>query len=799
MIIKKQLSFLGLIFLQLVVSINPLDHQRSLVKLLATAPGLVAAYGFEEGSGNALNDQSGNANNGTLQNGPVWVTNGKFGKALRFDGNDDLVAVPDSNSLDLSTGMTLEAWVYPTSTMSSWDTILMKEYNSGLLYALYANGDGNLPSIYITNNHTEYGMSGGATLPLNTWIHVAATFDGSVIRLLLNGTQVKTLSFSGSIQTSTRGLGIGGNMVWRDEGFTGIIDEVRIYNRALTASEIASDMQTPVAGGNSTPASTATQTQAVTATRTPTSILTATQTSTSLVTATRTASPVFTATRTLTQVSTATRTFTPVFTATRTSTPAFTATLTQMSTVTRTPTSAFTPTATRTPTPLPQSMGPLRVSTTNPRYFANPNGTIIYLTGSHTWCNLMDCDDTNPIVASFNYTAYLDFLVAHNHNFFRLWRAENARGGEAGPNFWFSPLPYARSTTCCAFDGGNRFDLSQFNQAYFDRMRQRIIAARDRGIYVSVMLFDGWSVESKFGGHNPWDGHPYKLSNNINTVNGDTNNDNQGGETHTLVNSQITTLQEAYIRKVVDTVNDLDNVLYEISNESPGNSEAWQAHMITYVKNYEASKAKQHPVGMTVEYPNGSNTDLYNSPADWISPSGDLNNPPLANGSKVILSDTDHLCGICGSRQWVWKSFTRGENPLFMDPYDGAATGRGAPSGYDPNNSNDVSLRLNLGYARNYANRMNLAAMTPTNNTNLCSSGYCLRNAVASGAEYLAYLPSGGRITINLTATPGTLTVEWFNPSNGTTVNSGTVTGGANRQFTSPFGGDAVLYLKSTS
>ncbi len=130
----------------------------------------------------------------------------------------------------------------------------------------------------------------------------------------------------------------------------------------------------------------------------------------------------------------------------------------------------------------------------------------MYLTGSHTWCDFMDCGATDPITSTFDYNAFLVFLAAHNHNFFRLWRAENARGGEAGPDFWFSPMPYQRSDTCCAFDGGNKFDLTQFDQSYFDRMRQRVVDARNKGIYVSIMLFDGWSVESKFSGHNPWDG-----------------------------------------------------------------------------------------------------------------------------------------------------------------------------------------------------------------------------------------------------------------------------------------------------
>jgi len=85
--------------------------------------------------------------------------------------------------------------------------------------------------------------------------------------------------------------------------------------------------------------------------------------------------------------------------------------------------------------------GPLRKSAANPRYFAGPSGNIVYLTGSHTWCDFMDCDDTKSISATFNYSTFLNFLAARNHNFFRLWRAENARGGEAGPTSGSAPCP----------------------------------------------------------------------------------------------------------------------------------------------------------------------------------------------------------------------------------------------------------------------------------------------------------------------------------------------------------------------
>jgi hypothetical protein len=476
--------------------------------------------------------------------------------------------------------------------------------------------------------------------------------------------------------------------------------------------------------------------------------------------------------------------------------------------------------------------GPLFVNPDNRRYFTDGvkvNGKYrsIYLTGAHTWCNLMDCGFTNPPV-KFDYEKFLEGMQARQYNFFRLWRAENVRGGEAGPDFWFDPMPYQRSDQCCAFDGGNKFDLEKFNQAYFDRMRERIIEAGNHGFYVSVMLFDGWSVESKFGGHEPWVGHPYKLENNINNINGDVNGNGQGDDTHILTGTPVTVLQDAYVRKVIDTVNDLDNVLYEISNESPGDnpetpamdgSKDWQYHMIDLVHQYETTKPKQHPVGMTWEWLNGNNDTLYQSPAEWVSLGGNVNlksyEPPVTTGapdSKIILADTDHLCGICGTPQWVWKSFTRGENPIFMDFYDNDATGRGMPFEHPE----AESIRTQLTYVQSYAAHLGLTVMTPQ--PDLCTTGYCLVHTGSQDAAYLVYLPSGeelagiltrlgidkrpmiylpgdGKVTVDLSSSPVELLVEWFNPENGSIIDGGTVQGGNLQSFIAPFLGDAVLYI----
>lgn len=437
--------------------------------------------------------------------------------------------------------------------------------------------------------------------------------------------------------------------------------------------------------------------------------------------------------------------------------------------------------------------GPLRVLPTNPRYFTDGSGRAVLLAGAHTWYTLQDSGWTDP-PSAFNYDAFLESLAARQHNFFRMFVWEQARGSVlVAGDYYYAPLPYLRTGPGTALDGKPKFDLSRFNQAYFDRLRARVEAAGARGIYVAIQLFEGFSVEAKpfRAANNPWPGHPFNRANNINGIDGDPDRDGQGKEIQTLQIPAVTALQEAYVRKVIDTVQDLDNVLFEICNEANGDSQGWQYHLINFIKGEEAGRAKQHPVGMTVEWPGGNNADLFASPADWISPSssgGYWDNPPAADGQKVIVNDTDHLCYPCGDTPFVWRSVLRGLNPAFMDPYD---CRNDVESTCNPAEPAWVNLRQNLGYARALTARMDLAGMTPR--SDLCSTAYCLAKPAASGAEYLAYLPSGGSVSVNLSATSRTLSVEWLDPATGSTFPGSPVAGGGTRTLTAPFSGHAVV------
>jgi hypothetical protein len=225
------------------IVVPPVDQTYTATFTPTAVTGLVAAYNFDEGSGATVTDLSGKGNHGTVSNA-TWSTAGRNLRALSFNGTNAVVTVPDASSLDLTTGMTLEAWVYPTG-LGIWRTVLFKERPGGMLYSLYANNDANRPVGQVFLGGNERNAAGGSPLPLSTWTHLAVTYDGASLRLYVNGSLTTTFAFAGSLANTSNPLRIGGNSIWA-EYFLGLIDDVRVYNRALAAAEIQTDMATPV-------------------------------------------------------------------------------------------------------------------------------------------------------------------------------------------------------------------------------------------------------------------------------------------------------------------------------------------------------------------------------------------------------------------------------------------------------------------------------------------------------------------------------------------------------------------------
>lgn len=449
--------------------------------------------------------------------------------------------------------------------------------------------------------------------------------------------------------------------------------------------------------------------------------------------------------------------------------------------------------------------GPLRLHPTNPRYFTDgtklADGSLkaIYLTGSHTWNNLVDMGRDDP-PRPFDFDAYLDFLTRHEHNFIRLWAWDSTQwdtraNGEHGKDYAHNaaPLPWARTGPGVALDGKARFDLTKFGPKYFSRLQARVAAAVQRGIYVSVMLFEGWGLmHGNRGRAAPagwaWRSHPFHPENNVNAITVAAADD-AVAQIHRLGTDAVNELQAAYIRKVVDTVNGFDNVLYEVINE--GGQREWDWWVVGVLRDHQRSKPKQHPIGITGHGAERLVTML-RSPADWISPGrndGYAENPPEWSDAhkKVSLLDTDHIWGVGGTADWVWKSFLRGHNPIFMDPYDGSVLGAAGDPRWD-------AVRAAMGQTRRFADRIELAAIRPA--PEIASTGYCL---AAPGKEYLVYLPDARAITVNLSAARGEVAVEWFDPATNRASAGASVSGGAPHEFKPPFDGPAVLYLKAVA
>jgi hypothetical protein len=365
---------------------------------------------------------------------------------------------------------------------------------------------------------------------------------------------------------------------------------------------------------------------------------------------------------------------------------------------------------------------------------------------------------------------------------------------------------------------------------YFARLFARADAACARGMYVAVMLFDGDSIGIVPGSNNPvenaWFGHPYNVDNNASSVDGDPPTPVRTGQGLRLLTvgdpnlAVVNSLQDAYVRKVIDTVNCLDNIIYEIINEPPidntdpaHGSNPWERHIIQLIRGYEATKPKQHPILRSVFVTNGPQSngylfvDVAGSPdpnPNAVSPGPGVpctvNDPgedyagstcgPKAQPSdtnRVILSDSDHLWGLTRIPtpttdkpvDWVWKSLTRGiGGVLFVDPdvvpspcvptnQGNCPIIAGSTSAYNP-------IRKAMGNARTFATRIDLINMTPQG---CASTGYCLAEA---GKQFLAYAPTApnnGTITLTLIgATPAdSFDVTWFDPVNRVYQPGGTV------------------------
>jgi Concanavalin A-like lectin/glucanases superfamily len=205
----------------------------------ATTSGLVGWWKFDESGGTTAADASGNGNNGTLVNGPVW-TAGKVNSALAFNGSNSYVSVPYAASLNATSAITLSAWVKTTSTVRG-DIVSRFSGSPFPGYALVASGNCAVGQVgmWVGDNTSGYVCSPGM-INDGGWHLVTGTYDGTTVRVYIDGALSNSGIRTNGLNNASTGPTIGAyNMSGTVGGFfNGSIDGVRIYNRALSATEV---------------------------------------------------------------------------------------------------------------------------------------------------------------------------------------------------------------------------------------------------------------------------------------------------------------------------------------------------------------------------------------------------------------------------------------------------------------------------------------------------------------------------------------------------------------------------------
>ena len=435
----------------------------------------------------------------------------------------------------------------------------------------------------------------------------------------------------------------------------------------------------------------------------------------------------------------------------------------------------------------------LRLSPENPHLFVDGLRPV-YLVGDSFYGPVANLD--------FDYEKYLDILESNGINLTRLFLFGFFDVSLADH---LEVYPWPRTGPGTGFGGYMKFDLSQFDNTFFSRLTDFISEAADRGIYVELTLFEGVSLRNS---ENSWNLHAFNSQNNINGLNGDPNDDGVGYESYTLMLPALITVQEQYVKKVIDETNTFGNIFYEIANESPCNGNPlnaeealWHEHFVEFITDYEATKPQQHLIAVNDDFTGfdgapSANVDVLTYHVRTFSVDME---PALVNSRAESLYSTNKpitfdepvpfLAGnsVVKWRKAAWTRFVSGGH---INPLDWTFEG---PHGGDNDGTGGETLRRQLGILSRYVNNVvGFSEMVPHDNFVLSGNAYCLANI---GSEYVLYLPEGGSVTVDLSGAAGTLPVEWLNVQTEQTTPASPATGGGPVAFVSPLTGDCVLHI----
>jgi glucose/arabinose dehydrogenase/chitodextrinase len=214
--------------------------------VLQAPTGLMGAWGFNEGTGTTSADTSGNGNGATLLNGLAWVT-GKYGGGLSFDGANDYLTVTNSPSLDISgNAVTLSMWLNPSTTSTGDQVVIAKHWNTTMTspyyqYGLELQSNGARPVFFVGTPGGVTSAAMTSSLAKGQWSHLAVVFNGSTVQFYVNGALVSTGNLSATITARGNPLRVGSDAS-TEQFYKGLLDNVRVYNRALSSADVSADM-----------------------------------------------------------------------------------------------------------------------------------------------------------------------------------------------------------------------------------------------------------------------------------------------------------------------------------------------------------------------------------------------------------------------------------------------------------------------------------------------------------------------------------------------------------------------------
>ena len=407
---------------------------------------------------------------------------------------------------------------------------------------------------------------------------------------------------------------------------------------------------------------------------------------------------------------------------------------------------------------------PLRLHPENPHYFlfrARP--TVLITSGEH-YGAVLNLD--------FDYVRYLDEIQARGLNLTRtfsgVYREIPASFGITGntlaplPNRYISP--WARSSTPGYFDGGAKFDLSKWDEAYFKRLTDFLAQASKRGIVVELSLFCPMYDDGL------WKANPMNAANNVNGV-GDLKKD----DVHTVKNGRLLEFQVAVVKKLVTEANPFDNVYFEICNEPyfGGVTLEWQRRIADAILEAEAALPRKHLIAQNIA--NGSCKIQEPNPAVSIF-NFHYCSPPDAvamnYGLKRVIADDE--TGFKGSadvpyRPDAWDFLLAGgavysnlDYSFTRDNFDGTAEPK-APGGGGRN------LRQQLAILKKFVEGFDFIRMTPDNS--VIKGGVpekaTARALVEPGKQYAVFVRGAAKVDLVLDLPAGPYKAEWVSTLTG--------------------------------